>query len=235
MYYFISDCHFRASIEDAHRITRLLEFFETIRKNGRALFLLGDLFEFGFEYRRAIPKSHFRVLSGLYGLVRSNIPVHYLKGNHEIGQGDFLKTELGIAVLDSPVSLTLDGKRVFLSHGDEADTSIAHRLSQKILRSRFNIFCFSLLHPDLGIRLAESIALGNRKRGVSKREVLADYAREKINDGYEVVILGHTHTPVLEPIGPGYYLNTGDWITNYSYGVLADGIPRIERFAPNNE
>lgn len=229
MYYFISDGHFRATVEDDARIVLLLDFFEKIKKGGRSLYLLGDIFEFGFEYRRAIPKGLFRVLSGLHGLVRSGVRVTFIRGNHDLWLGDFLE-ELGIEVRDSPVMVTLDGKRLYLGHGDEADTSPIHRLSQKIFRSRFNIFLFSLLHPNPGIKLAESLALANRKRGKNKEPILAGYARQKIGQGYDIVVLGHTHTPALEPVGSGWYMNVGDWVTNFSYGLLDKGIPEIGKF-----
>lgn len=232
MYFFISDCHFRTATEDNRRISMLLEFFGTIKQRAHGLFVLGDLFEFGFEYRRVIPKSLFRVLSGLSDLVRAQVPVYYLKGNHDLWLGDFL-TELGISVLESPVIRRLDGKQVFMSHGDEADTSFGQRLSQKIFKSRFNIFCFSLLHPDLGIKLAESLARLNRKRSVQREKVLEEYAQTKIDHGHELVVLGHIHNPVLKRLGSGHYLNTGDWIVNFSYGVLEQGVPRIERFTPH--
>jgi UDP-2,3-diacylglucosamine hydrolase len=210
----------------------LFRFLDSLRGRADSLFVLGDLFEFWIEYGRAIPKSGFRALSLLDELHRSGTRIGYLKGNHDFWFKDFLARELG-AVAQDALDVTLDDRRFYLAHGDALDRGLVPRFFRGLVRNPVNGFLYSLLHPDVGIGLAQRIA--ERSRQLSAKpyllEAMAGFARQKLGAGYDVVVLGHSHVPELRQFGSGVYLNTGDWIVHSSYGVMRDGVLALEEFA----
>jgi UDP-2,3-diacylglucosamine hydrolase len=229
-HYFVSDAHIGAGRPVAE--PRLVEFLDSIRGRATSLFVLGDLFDFWFEYSRAIPVSGFRVLGALSGLVQAGTRVVYLAGNHDVRFLGFFKQELGIESCPGPLAETLDGKRVWMSHGDDLDRRPIPMLFRTLMRSRINQALYSLVHPDLGISLARSVSGASRRRPPDTRlaDKMAGFARGKLSEGHDIVVLAHSHRPELRTFETGSYLNTGDWVDNCSYGVLEDGRLRLEYF-----
>jgi UDP-2,3-diacylglucosamine hydrolase len=225
-HYFISDAHIGTGLTDAER--RLGRFLDSIRGRADSLYVLGDLFEFWFEYRRAIPKHGFRILSQLAELRRRGTGLFYLKGNHDFWFKDFLKRELGTEAADE-LDSRIDGRRVYLAHGDVLDRGFVPRASRTLMRSRLNGMFYSLVHPDLGIGLAQRVA--SKSRGLGAKlyltEAMARFARGKIQAGFDIVIMGHSHVPEQRRFGGGVYVNVGDWMSNFTYGVIADGVPSL--------
>jgi UDP-2,3-diacylglucosamine hydrolase len=228
-HYFVSDAHIGGGCPDAEQ--RLFRFLESIRGRAESLHILGDLFEFWFEYGRAIPKPGFRALAELAELRRTGTRIGYLKGNHDFWFKDFWRRELGAEAADE-LDVTLDGKRVFLAHGDTIDRAFVSRFFRVLMRSRLNGWLYSQLHPDVGIGLALAIARANRVKGADPGLVadMARFAASKLDSGFDIVVLGHSHVPELKQIGHGTYLNVGDWITHFTYGVIRDGVPSLEVF-----
>jgi UDP-2,3-diacylglucosamine hydrolase len=228
-HYFVSDAHIGGSSPEAEQ--RLYRFFESIRGEANSLYILGDLFEFWFEYRRAIPKLGFQALAELAELSRTGTHIGYLKGNHDFWFKDFWRRELGAEAADER-DVKLDGRRVYLAHGDSLDRALVPRIFRTLMRSRFNGWLYSLLHPDVGIGLAHAVAnvsrAGTHKPGIV--EGMAEFARGKLESGFDVVILAHSHVPELRQMGGGTYMNIGDWLTRFTYGVIRDGVPSLERF-----
>jgi UDP-2,3-diacylglucosamine hydrolase len=228
-HYFVSDAHIGGGNPDAEQ--RLFRFLESIRGKAESLYILGDLFEFWFEYGRAIPKPGFRALAELAELRRTGTRIGYLKGNHDFWFKDFWRRELGAEAADE-LEVNLDGKRVFLAHGDKLDRAFVPQFFRILMRSRLNGWLYSLLHPDIGIGLANSVARMSRSEGAkpSLVEDMATFARGKLESGFDVVILGHSHVPELRLIGGGAYINIGDWLTHFTYGVIRNGVPLLEVF-----
>jgi UDP-2,3-diacylglucosamine hydrolase len=228
-HYFVSDAHIGGGNPDAEQ--RLFRFLESIRGRAESVYILGDLFEFWFEYGRAIPKPGFRALAELAELRRTGTRIGYLKGNHDFWFKDFWRRELGAEAADE-MDVRLDGKRVFLAHGDKLDRSFVPRFFRVLMRSRLNGWLYSLLHPDIGIGLANSVARISRAESIrpSLVEDMATFARGKLESGFDIVILGHSHVPELRQIGGGAYVNIGDWLTHFTYGVIRDGVPSLEVF-----
>jgi UDP-2,3-diacylglucosamine hydrolase len=228
-HYFVSDAHIGGSSPEAEQ--RLYRFFESIRGEANSLYILGDLFEFWFEYGNSIPKRGFRALAELAELSRTGTHIGYLKGNHDFWFKDFWQRELGAEAADE-LDVKLDGKRVYLAHGDSLDRALVPRVFRTLMRSRFNGWLFSLLHPDIGIGLAHAVAsisrAGTHKPGIV--EDMAEFARGKLESGFDVVILAHSHVPEFRGMGGGTYMNIGDWLTRFTYGVIRDGAPSLERF-----
>ncbi len=228
-HYFVSDAHIGARPGQSE--ARLLSFLETIRGAAESLYLLGDMFEFWFEYRHVIPKQGLRLLSLLAELRRQGTAIGYLKGNHDFRFEDFLARQLGTEAADE-LDATIDGRRVYLAHGDALDCGLVPRLFRGLMRSRLNRALYSLLHPDLGIGLAYRVALLSRDLGAKPylQEAMARFASEKLDAGFDIVIMGHSHVPEMRELGPGVYVNIGDWVRNFTYGRMEDGRVTLERF-----
>ncbi len=235
--FFLSDAHLGAEGPDKEKLKedKLIALLDRIEDQGELLYLVGDMFEFWFEYKNVIPKEHFRVLMKLKALVDSGIKVSYLVGNHDFWLGDFLPKEIGIPIFREPVEAVHQGKRIFIAHGDGfAQKDSGYRILKKVLRNRVNIFLYRQIPPDVSYPLARWVARGSRSY-VQKRDTgyLQDYesfASEKIKQGFDAVILAHTHVPVLRDTGGGTYLNLGDFFRHFTYGALREGRFSLERF-----
>jgi len=211
---------------------RLLEFLATIQGQADSLYLLGDMFEFWFEYRTVIPKRGFGLLARLAELRRAGTALFFLKGNHDFWFQSFLQRELGAESVHDELETTIDGKRVHLSHGDGLDRGAVPRLFRALMRNQVNGALYSLFHPDVGVGLARWVA--RRSRELSARpyllEDMARFAQAKLAAGCDVVFMAHSHVPEERRFGAGVYINVGDWIRSLTYGVIRDGEASLERF-----
>lgn len=233
--FFISDVHLGLGDRQAERQKedRLLAFLQEILPQTEELCILGDLFDFWFEYATVIPKGFHRTLAALQAFTDRGIPVHYVAGNHDFWMGDFFQKELGMRLYHDPCELPLGGKRVFLHHGDGlAPRDTGYRLIKPVLRNRLAIRLYRLLHPDLGIWLARGSSRTSRAYTANKDygedEGLLKFATQKLGEGLDIVVMGHRHQPHISEIGPGTYVNLGDWITYHTYAVLRDGRITLE-------
>ncbi len=224
--YFISDAHLGAHSGEIEtlKISRLHSFLEAIRQNADVLYIVGDLYDFWFEYRSAIPKVNLKILSMLSRLMEEGTEVRYFTGNHDLWQGEFLAQEIGIKFYDHPSIVQHNALKLFVAHGDGLTPGQWQmRLLKRVLRNGSNIFLYRLLHPDLGIPIARFFSLRSKEKPGNK--YLAEYrefAMHKLDDGVDAVILGHTHDPLFENVGSKYYINLGDWVTNFTYLHLVD-------------
>lgn len=242
-YYFISDCHLGyGSDRDADRARerRLLVVLDKIAdeaKSGNAagLFIVGDLFDSWFEYRQVIPKRHVRAIAML-AKIREYIPVEYLMGNHDFGHKDYFEKELNIPIHSGDIEKVLNGKRLYIAHGDgKALNDTGYIILRSILRNKFLLWLYSWLHPDIGIWIAERMSGGSRaytdnRDALQKQDGLRIYAEKKIAEGFDYVIMGHRHKAEMADIeGKGTYINLGDWLKSYTYGVFDENGFRIEQ------
>jgi UDP-2,3-diacylglucosamine hydrolase len=235
--YFFSDAHLGAGApeEDAARERRLLDFLGTLEGRAAALYVVGDLFDFWFEYRTAIPRRHFRVLNALGRLRASGIPVTYLGGNHDFWIGDFLQKELGVEVRENPLELSLQGRRIWVHHGDAlVGGDLGYRMLKQVLRNKTCIALYRLIHPDLGIPFAEWVSSWSRhsraERPLDVAWLRREVAEPRFEQGFDTVMIGHFHH-VVEDRAPGReFFVLGDWIEHFSYLVLENGAFRMERF-----
>lgn len=237
--YFISDAHLGADCPGCEaREGHLLDFLATLRGKARALFIVGDLFDFWIEYPNAIRPDYFTVLHHLRMLIESGVNVHYLAGNHDFALGPFLTDTVGISIHTGHCTLTLHGKRIHLHHGDGlVGKDIGYHFLRAVLRNRLNQRLFKLIHPDIGIPFAKFCSHASRyflKRTCSERK-LAQYrrvARQFIGRGSDIVVFGHTHRPELYDFGAASYCNTGEWIRRYTYAKLEGGDMTLWEYFP---
>jgi UDP-2,3-diacylglucosamine hydrolase len=236
--YFLSDAHLGSDdpTSEKKKLEKLFAFFDMIKGEGNELFILGDLFDFWFEYKNAIPKQHLKVVFKLAALIESGVPIHYITGNHDFWLGDFLANEVGIAIHRDKMEVNRDGLRLFLIHGDGLSPSDwKYRVFVRTpLRNRLAIWLYRLIPPDWGIPLAKAVSSSSRNLTAGREPAfLKDYevyAQKKLADGYDAVLIGHVHYPVLKEFENGLYLNTGDFYHHFSYGKLSGGKLTLENF-----
>lgn len=235
---FLSDAHFGTSREEGERrrIERFLSFLRGPARGADVLYIVGDLFDFWFEYRQVVPKPHLLVLTELGALVRAGVRVVYIAGNHDYWLDRFFADELGIQVSREPLDLRVQGRRLYVTHGDDltAGHDPGYRFLRRLVRSPLAIRLFHLIHPDLGVPFARwashlSRSHTNRKKFILNR-TLEREAREKLREGFDGVLMGHIHYADHFRYEEGELVLLGDWIESFTYARLAGGRIALERW-----
>jgi UDP-2,3-diacylglucosamine hydrolase len=239
--YFISDVHlgYGRKEEDRIREQYLLKFLDSIKDSADILFILGDLFDFWFEYRHVVPKGYFRTLAKLKELTENNIEIHYLIGNHDCLIQNYFEKEIGMKIYHKYIIKEINNKKFYLHHGDGlSKRDLGYKIIKAILRNKFDQWLFSLIHPDIGIWLGKLSSKKSRtytsKKNYGPTNGLYEFARSKINEGYDYIIMGHIHKMIYEKINDGYYINLGDWIENYSYAFYDGENIHLKKFEITN-
>lgn len=230
MLLFLSDAHLGLKLksDQSPAKQRLFDCLEKYEDRLEKLFILGDLFDFWFEWKHVILKQHVEVLCRLKSLTQRGIDLHYLAGNHDFTLSRFLSEEIGANVHLDHYAFSYREKKFYLLHGDGlAPADWGYRILKRILRSPLNQKFYSWLHPDLALYLAHRSSSTSRNH-TSRRwdvdgEAYRRAAREKIQEGFNYVLFAHTHEPLLEKVEQGIYINTGDWMKYFSYAVYDDG------------
>jgi UDP-2,3-diacylglucosamine hydrolase len=224
-YFFISDIHLglQSPEVEKQKENRLVDFLKFAEDNCDELIILGDLFDYWFEYRRVIQKGFFKTLAALENLSQKGIAIHYIIGNHDFLHRDFFEKEIGATLYFDPVEMILNNKKFYLGHGDgliKNDTG--YKILKKLLRNKVLQFLFSLIHPDLGIKLASSTSKKSRDYTATKdygeSDSLFEVAKEKLDDNYDYVMFGHSHRKRFEKYSNGFYVNLGTWLREPCYG-----------------
>ena len=218
--YFISDVHLGAQppAEEAAMEARLLDLLERVGTDGERLYILGDLYDFWYEYRHVIPSTGLRVLAAIQGLTERGIEVHYLTGNHDFAIGPFISDTLGCHIHREPLDVEWSGTRIHLHHGDGlAGNDIGYRVMTKIIRSRQAMWLWRLLHPGIGFAIADRVSGTSRHYTTGKDYGSGERAWSHIEAiagrGYDYFIMGHTHMAEERRLESGCtYLNLGSWL-----------------------
>ncbi|MCP5108472.1 MAG: UDP-2,3-diacylglucosamine diphosphatase [bacterium] len=225
--YFISDAHLGFKIDEfeVRKRDRLFEFLEHVGNDSQAsaLYLVGDLFDFWFEWYHVVPKYWFSILYRLRQLVESGVTVNFITGNHDFYTGSYLEKEVGITCFDESCEFRVNSKRFFVAHGDGlARKDRGYRLLKRVIRSRFSIFLYkTFISADLGMQIARWFSHSSRRLVKIEKHAWAgeyyQYAREKFREGFDYVVMGHIHYPVREEDGGNVYVNCGDWMSQFTY------------------
>jgi UDP-2,3-diacylglucosamine hydrolase len=237
---FVSDAHLGAPAGPPERTAWLVEFLERLPGKIGGLLVVGDLFDFWFEYRHAIPKGHFRVSRALHQIVCTGVPCLYFGGNHDFWAGSYLEHEIGLSVTQTPRSFEIQGRRIFVAHGDGLGKGdLGYRFLKKILRNRLAIALYRSVHPDIGIPFAYRVSTTSR-RHTEPREVLLpklvrDIAKPHLAEGHDAVVIGHVHEPTHIRMPQGEFLILGDWLESMTYAVLDEGRFSLHRFRPGKK
>ncbi len=228
--YFASDNHLGAPTREKSlpREKKFVAWLDHIKADAGAIFLLGDLFDFWFEYRTVVPKGFVRTLGKLAELTDAGIPVYYFVGNHDLWMQGYFEEELNIPVHHRPQYLTINDTSFFLGHGDGLGP---HDKGYKRMKKVFtNPICkglFRWLHPDIGVRLAQYLSVKNKLISGdadaqflgNENEWLVQYAQRKLESRpTDYFVFGHRHLPLEIALNEtSAYINLGDWITYYTY------------------
>ena len=210
------------------REDKIVRWLSTIRQDAYAIFLLGDIFDFWFEYRAVVPKGHIRLLGMLADLVDQGIRLYLFTGNHDLWMFDYFPQELGVPVIRDPVSLQINDQRFRLGHGDGLGPGDrTYKLFKKVFVSGWGQRLFRLLHPDWGVAFAQRWSAHSRRNNLTKDESFRTKEEEWIyqycaeveqRQHHDYYIFGHRHLVLNIPLSDNSrYINTGEWISACHY------------------
>lgn len=229
--FFASDFHFGVPDYQSgrEREDRVVRWLDQIKSEAAEIYLMGDIFDFWFEYRTVIPKGFIRFQGKLAELADSGIKITLFKGNHDMWMFDYFPKELGIKIISDELILERDGKKFYLHHGDGLGPGDSkYKLLKKIFRSNFCQWLFARIHPNLGIGIATKWSMSSRLQNNKKEEFkdisdewLVSYSKELLqSEYYDYLIFGHRHLPLDIQLGSSRYINLGEWINFNSYAVF---------------
>ena len=231
--YFLSDFHLGAP-DDASSLIRekkICRFLDSIKADASTIFIVGDLFDFWFEYSTVVPKGYVRILGKLAELTDSGIAVHFFVGNHDMWMKDYFQTELNIPVYFEPKEFSFNNKKFLIGHGDGLGPGDeGYKMMKKVFRNPVCQWLFGILPPYFGIGMANYFSRKSRAKTGEVDEVflgadkewLIIYCREVLKkEPFDYFIFGHRHLPIDFSLDESSrYINLGEWIKFYSYAVL---------------
>lgn len=231
--YFLSDFHLGApnEVESRKREDRLVRFLNHAKQDAAAFFIVGDIFDFWFEYKTVVPKGFVRILGCLAQISDAGIPIHIFTGNHDLWMNDYLAKELNAKVYFEPRQFKFGDKQFLIGHGDGLGPGDeGYKRLKKVFTNPVCQWLFRQLHPDMGIRLANYFSAKSRaKTGTADEQFLgADkewliiYCKEKAKEmDVDFFIFGHRHFAIDFKLNDrSKYINLGDWIRLNTYGVF---------------
>jgi UDP-2,3-diacylglucosamine hydrolase len=229
--YFASDCHlgvpdYESSLE---REKIFVKWLDSIKQDAKEIYLLGDIFDYWFEYSQVVPKGFIRLLGKLAELSDSGIAIHYFTGNHDMWMFGYFPKELNIEVYRKPVEREYNGKKFFIGHGDGLGPGDhKYKFIKKIFSNKVCQWLFARLHPNFGIWLAKYFSRKSRIANGDTDEVFLGEEKERLigfikakenSVHFDFYIFGHRHLPIDLTIEKARYINLGEWVNNFSYAV----------------
>ncbi len=243
--YFSSDNHLGAptQVESRPREKVFVKWLDSIKHDAEAIFLLGDLFDFWFEYKTVVPKGFVRVLGKLAELRDSGIAIHFFTGNHDLWMRGYFEEELNIPVYREPKEFVFNNNSFFIGHGDgKGPGDKGYKRMKKFFTNPVFNFMFRWMHPDIGVPVAQHLSVKNKlisgdedKHFLGEEnEWLAQYAKRKLEaNHYDYFVFGHRHLPMEIKLSENStYINLGDWITHFTYGVFDGNTFQLTEFKP---
>jgi UDP-2,3-diacylglucosamine hydrolase len=234
--YFASDFHFGVPDRNGSLVRENLftNWLETIRNDASEIFLMGDLFDFWFEYDTVIPRGYVRLLGKLAELSDSGIKIHLFRGNHDMWAFDYLNKEIGIEIHRDPEIKEIDGTMFYLAHGDGLGPGDhGYKLIRNIFRNPVCQWLFHWMHPDIGMRiglywsrksrfanLVEDNGSEKDKLFIETRLLVHSKKILQSTPGIKYFIYGHLHFPSDEVFSGSHQITLGDWLTHFTYGVF---------------
>ncbi len=228
--YFASDVHLGYPDEDTSREREkiFVHWLENIAGEAGALFLVGDIFDFWFDWRRSVPRNFTRTLGTLARMADRGVRIFYFYGNHDMWMKDYFEKEIGMEIVPDTAEIHWAGKRIFVAHGDGLGPGDGgYKILKKIFRSPLSQWLYRQLHPDWGIALAGFFSRWSRRSGNKmttrfkgpEKEFLIQYALKILEkEHFDYFIFGHRHHVVEYRLNEhAIYLNIGDWLEHFSY------------------
>jgi len=240
--YFASDIHLGAGgyASSREREDRFVRWLDMIKADAAEVFLMGDVFDFWFEYKTVVPKGYIRLLGKLAELSDAGIKLYFFKGNHDMWMFDYFEQELNATIISDELVIERTGKKFFLHHGDGLGPGDEfYKVLKKIFRSKFCQWLFARIHPNLGIGIANSWSRKSRivggrdtKKINLQQEWLVVYCREVLKTTYyDYMVFGHRHFPLdVDLDGKTRYINLGEWGHHFTYAVFDGKEMKLEHF-----
>ncbi|MHA6246735.1 UDP-2,3-diacylglucosamine diphosphatase [Pontibacter sp. CAU 1760] len=240
--YFASDFHLGVPDEATSRARekKIVRWLDTIRHDAAAILLVGDIFDFWFEYKYAIPKGYARLQGKLAELTDAGIPIMLFTGNHDMWMFDYFPQELNIPVLRDPISTQFGGKTFYIGHGDGLGPGDhTYKLLKRVFNNKACQWLFARVHPNLGIGVANIWSRRSRISNIKKdeeflgeREWLVQYCQEvEATQHHDYYVFGHRHLPLDLPIGEhSRYINLGEWVNFCTYAVYDGESLQLQTF-----
>lgn len=241
--YFASDFHLGVPTADSSlaRERRIIAWLDDVKKDAHSIYLMGDIFDFWFEYKHAIPKGFIRFQGKLAELRDAGLPIYFFTGNHDMWLFDYFEKELGIMIYREPQMLMVNGKKLLIGHGDGLGPGDnLYKFQKQFFNSPLCQWLFARMHPNLGMGIAKfwskKSRLANTKREEKFRgeenEFLLTYCKEqeKINH-HDFYIFGHRHLPLdLKVAENSRYINLGEWVHFDTYATFSNGNVELKKF-----
>lgn len=246
--YFASDLHLGAptAAKSLERERHFVRWLDGIRDHAAELYLLGDVFDFWFEYRKAIPKGYSRILGKLAELADAGIKIHYFVGNHDMWMRDYFTEQFGASIHYHPVVREIHGRTYYIGHGDglgPGDRS--YKFLKRIFRNPLCQWAFHRLHPNFGIGLADFLSRRSRAKtghmdaiDHGENEYLLIFSRQTLKEKPEIdyFVFGHRHLPLFRILEDHRaYINLGDWISHFTYLEVDVTGPCLMRFTADGQ
>lgn len=242
--YFASDFHLGVPDHDSSLVREkiIVRWLEHIRHDAHSIYLLGDIFDFWFEYKHAIPKGFIRLQGKLAEIRDAGIPIYLFTGNHDMWMFDYFPRELNIPVYRDSILLNHDGQQLMIGHGDglgPGDTS--YKILKKFFNSKICQWLFARIHPNLGIAIAQYWSRKSRISNIKREEKFEGEQNEYLfvyctemekRKHHDFYIFGHRHLPLDLKIGSNSrYINLGEWVHFRTYGVYDGKTVELKEFA----
>ncbi|MBI5217677.1 MAG: UDP-2,3-diacylglucosamine diphosphatase [Bacteroidia bacterium] len=242
--YFVSDLHlglpsYEKSLE---REKLFVAWLDEIKNDAGEIYLLGDIFDFWFEYKTVVPRGFTRLLGKIAELTDSGIHVYFFTGNHDIWVFDYLPRETGVTVVREPIVREWNGKKFYIAHGDGLGPfDRRYKVLKKIFTNRISHWLFARLHPNFGIGFAHLWSHKSREyqefptfKGEDK-EWLIRYSKMLLQkEHFDYFIFGHRHVPVHIPLNDkSHFINLGDWLFNFTYAVFDGEKAELKKYEKN--
>lgn len=232
--YFASDLHlgvpnYQSSLQ---REKHFVKWLDEVRHDAAEIYIVGDLFDFWFEYKKAVPRGFVRVLGKLAQITDAGIPIHLFTGNHDMWIFDYLPKETGVVLHREPITRQWNGLKFYIGHGDGLGPGdYGYKFIKKVFSNKVLQWAFARLHPNFGIGLADYFSRSSRAKTGDKdakflgedNEWLVIYCKEMLEkQHFDYFIFGHRHLPLNIDLknNDARYINLGDWIKYYTYAVF---------------
>lgn len=230
--YFASDFHLGANALQTsdEREKKIVRWLDSIHDDVQELYLLGDVFDHWYEYKKVVPKGYLRLFGKLMEMRDDNIPIYFFTGNHDMWMFKYFEEEFGIPIYREPILKEMGGKNFLIGHGDGLGPGDhGYKMIKSIFNNPVCQWIFGWLHPDIGIRMMQYFSLKSRLYtgeeapfGPPEKEWLVQFVEDDIQKHHiDYYIFGHRHLPIDYTLSNGQsrYINLGEWMYASSYGV----------------
>lgn len=243
--FFASDFHLGLPSEKGNhsRENLIVSWLDSIKEEATEIYLMGDIFDFWFEYTHVVPKGQVRLMGKLAELSDAGIALTIFKGNHDMWMRDYLATEIGATIISNELIIEKNGKKFYLHHGDGLGPGdYGYKFIKAIFRNPLSQLLFKIIHPDIGIGLARYLSAKSRKKNYrsdlafkgEEKEFLIQFAKkmsQNQSEHFDYFVFGHRHLPLQIPIDKNStYINLGEWVTHFTYAEFDGNTMELKTF-----